>query len=152
MNHADVKKGRHYNECRRLAAFFNAVWTEASGLVWPHALLHDLLTQVACRSQQHCILVLGIIDAFVYAADYHWHNVKNHGTFHDPIKGRMRMMTTINPAYAHVISHLCLNNTRDEIFTKHFQPLKPKATHRVLPTSVRQPVRLASFFKMGELH
>ena len=52
-------------------------------LVRLHANLHDLLTQGTCRGDQHCILVFGIVDAFVYVHNHHRPNRDDPGHFED---------------------------------------------------------------------
>ena len=44
-----------------------------------HQLFHFLITQTPLRSLQYAIAVMGIIDAFVYAHNYHRHNIDNPG-------------------------------------------------------------------------
>ena len=49
-------------------------------------LLHDLITQVFLRSLQYGIVVMGFIDAFVYAHQ-HRRSIDNPGNFGDCMKG-----------------------------------------------------------------
>ena len=56
----------HYNECPRLYCKFTSFWGQAAVLPQNH-LPHDLITQVFVRSLQYGIVVMGFIDAFVYA-------------------------------------------------------------------------------------
>ena len=46
-------------------------------------LFYDLLTQVFLRSLQYEIVVMGVIDAFVYAHNHHRRNLDNPGNFGD---------------------------------------------------------------------
>ena len=71
-------------------------------------LLHDLVTQVFLRSLQYGIVVMGLIDAFVYAHHQHRQSIENSGNFGDCMKGRIRFMTAITPAYAHTYQATCL--------------------------------------------
>ena len=51
---------------------------------------------------------MGFIDAFVYAHHQHRRSIENSGNFGDCIKGRIRFMTAITPAYAHAYQATCL--------------------------------------------
>ena len=64
-------------------------------------LIHDLITQVFLRSLQYGIVVMGFIDAFVYAHNCHRRGIENPGNVGDCLKGRIRFMTAITPVYAH---------------------------------------------------
>ena len=47
------------------------IWRNAGIHLRGNLLLHDLITQILHRSLQRRIVVMGIIDAFVYAHNYH---------------------------------------------------------------------------------
>ena len=79
----------HYNECPLLYNFFVSI------------LFHDLITQLFSRSLQYGMAVMGVIDAFVHAHNPFRRNMDNLGNFGDGMKGRIRFMTAITPAYAH---------------------------------------------------
>ena len=83
---------RHCNQCPRIAHM---------------PLLHDLLTQVTCRSDQYCVLALGLADAFVHAFNQQRRNRDDPGLFKDCMQGRIRLMTALAPAYANVHQTLC---------------------------------------------
>ena len=70
--------------------------------------MHDLITRDLLRSLQYGIVVLGLLDAFVYAHHKHRQGVENPGNFGDCMKGRIRFMTAITPAYAHAYQTTCL--------------------------------------------
>ena len=53
-------------------------------------LLHDLITQVFLRSLLYGIVVMGFIDAFVYAHHQHRRSIENPGDIGDYMKGRIR--------------------------------------------------------------
>ena len=59
----------HYNECPNLYNMFTSIWEQANELPRRNHLLHDLITQIFLRNLQYGIVVMGFIDAFVYA---HW--------------------------------------------------------------------------------
>ena len=67
-----------------------------------------LITQVFLRSLQYGIVVMGFIDASVYAHHQHHRSMENPGNFGDCMKGRIRFMTVITPAYAHACQVACL--------------------------------------------
>ena len=51
---------------------------------------------------------MGFLDAFVYAHHQHRQGFENPGNFGDCMKGRIRFMTAITPAYAHACQATCL--------------------------------------------
>ena len=54
--------------------------------------MHDLITPILLRGLQRGIVVMGVIDAFVYAHKYHSHNTDNLGNFEDCMAGRNRSL------------------------------------------------------------
>ena len=60
------------------------------------------------RSLQYGIVVLGFLDAFVYAHHKHRLDSANAGNFGDCMTGRVRFMTAITPAFAHAFQTICL--------------------------------------------
>ena len=54
--------------------------------------LHDFITQVFLQSVQYGIVVLGFLDAFVYAHLKHRPGSENPGNFGDCMKGRIRSL------------------------------------------------------------
>ena len=64
--------------------------------------------QIFLRSLQYGIVVMGVIDAFVYAHNDHRRNMVNLGNFGDCMKGRIRFMIAITPACAHAYQLICL--------------------------------------------
>ena len=83
--------------------------------------LLDLITRVFLRSLQYGIVVMGFLDAFVYAHHQHRQGFENPGIFFgDCMKGRIRFMTAITPAYAHAYQahpELPLTSSRPDIRT-----------------------------------
>ena len=61
----------HYNECPLQNNFFSSDWRHA--VIQPRRahLLHDLVTHIFRRSIQYGIVVMGVLDAFVYAHNHH---------------------------------------------------------------------------------
>ena len=57
--------------------FFATVWRQVTVLLRRSHLFHDLITQIFLQSLQHVIVVMGVIDAFVYAYNHHRRNIEN---------------------------------------------------------------------------
>ena len=87
---------------------FVSIWRNAGVHFREDQLFHDFITQTLLRSLQCGIVVVGVIDAFVYAHNYHRHNANNPGNFEDCMEGRIRSLTAITPRYAHAYQSLCL--------------------------------------------
>ena len=78
----------HSNKCPPFSNIFGLIWRNAD--IHPrenHFFLYDLITEVLQASLQRGIVVMGFIDAFVYAHNYHRHNVDNPGKFQDCTEG-----------------------------------------------------------------
>ena len=116
----------HYNECPNL---YNMFWEQANELPRRSHLLHDLITQIFLRNLQYGIVVMGFIDAFVYAHHLH-RRIENPRNFWDCMKGRIRFMTAITPAYAHAYQVVCL--------TRHV-PTAPCLNFSLPETTARCP-------------
>ena len=69
----------HYKECPRLFNIFVSFWKHATILPQRNHLLHDLISQVFLRSLQYGIVVVGFLDAFVYAHHQHGQGFENPG-------------------------------------------------------------------------
>ena len=78
----------HYNECPRLYNIFASFWRHATILPRRNHLLHAWITRVFLRSLQYGIVVMGSLDAFVYAHHQHRQGFENPGNFGDYMKGR----------------------------------------------------------------
>ena len=76
----------HYNECPRLYNIFTSFWRHATVLPQRNHFLHDLITRVFLRSLQCRIVVMGFLDAFVYAHHKHRQDSENPGNFGDCMK------------------------------------------------------------------
>ena len=112
---------------------FTSIWEQASVLPRRNHLLHDLITQVFLRSLQYGIVVMGFMDAFVFAHHQHRRNIENPGNLGDCMKGRIRFMTTITPAYAHAYQVTCLTRHMPAVARLNFRLPKPKARCPHLP-------------------
>ena len=84
-------------------------------------ILHDLISHVFLRSLQYVIVLMGFVDAFVYAHHQHRQGSENPGNFGDCMKGRIRFMTAITPAYAHAYQATCLSRRMPAILVHAYQ-------------------------------
>ena len=119
----------HYNECPLLYNFFASVWRHAAILPRRGHLFHDLVTQIFLRSRHYGIVVMGVIDAFVYADNHH------PKYFQECMKGRIRFMTAITPAYAHAYQVTCLTRHMPAVQSQKFRLPSAKARYPHLPNS-----------------
>ena len=85
------------------------------------------------RSLQYGIVVMGFLDAFVYAHHQHRRIIENPGNFGDCVKGRIRFMTAITPAYAHAYWATCLTRHIRAVPFQHFRLPKLKNRYPYLP-------------------
>ena len=138
-----------YNECPRLCDMFKSFRRQATVLPRRNQLLHNLITQVFLRSLQYGIVVMGFIDAIVYAHHQHRRSIENPGNFGDCMKGRIFFMTAITPAYAHAYQATCLTRHMPAVPHHKFRLPKPKARYPHLPTLVPQHVKEAMISKDG---
>ena len=123
----------HYNECPLLYNMFSSIWEQASVLPRRNHLLHDLITQVFLRSLQYENVVMGFIDAFVYAHHQHRRSIENPGNLGDCMKGRIRFMTAITSASAHAYQETCLTRHMPAVPRLNFRLPKPQARYPHLP-------------------
>ena len=123
----------HYIECPRLYDIFVSFRRHATILPQRNHLLHDLVTRLFLQSLQYGIVVLGFLDAFVYAHHKHRHGSENPGNFGDCMKGRIRFMTTISPTYAHAYQATCLAQHFPGVPHHSFRLPKPKSRYPYLP-------------------
>ena len=115
--------------------FFLSFWRHATILPQRNHFLHDLITRVFMRSLQYGIVVLGFLDAFVYAHHKHRPDSENSGNFGDCMKGRIRFMTAITEAYAHAYQATCLARHMPAVPHQNFRLLKPKSRYPYLPNA-----------------
>ena len=83
----------HHSECLLLSHVLSQFWRNAGihlrGNLPFSTILHGIL--------QCGIVVMGIIDAFVYACNYHRHSTDNLENFEDCMERRTRLLTAITP-------------------------------------------------------
>ena len=97
--------------------------------------LHDLITRVFLQSLPYGILVLGFLDAFVYAHHKHRQDSENPGNFGDCMKGRIRFMMAITLAFAHSCQATCLAQHIPRVPHQNFRLPKPKTRYPHLPNA-----------------
>ena len=143
----------HYDVCLLLYNLFASIWVHATALPRRDHLLYDLITQVFLRSLQYGIVVMGLIDACVYAHNYHRRSIENPGKFGDCMKGRVRFMTAITPAHAHAYQESCLTRNIPAVQIQRFRLPSAKARYQHLP-NIRTTTseRGNDFPGMGHLH
>ena len=88
---------------------------------------------------------------FVYADNHHRRNVENSGNFRENMKGRIRFMTAITPAYAHAYQSICLTRHLPANMCQYFRLLNNPGTG--IPTFLMfaPQLRRAVPFWMGYL-
>ena len=118
-----------------------------------HELLHDLITQAACWSFQYGIVVLGIVDAFVYAHNHHRHNTDNPGNFEDCMEELICVITALTPAYARAFQNLCPVGHSDAISVRERQTLRSQGqfigAYQIFPqlrAEVVMSLRVGTYF------
>ena len=92
---------RDNNECPRRATTCAKFWRFTGVRLRHELILHDLIIQITCRGLQYWIIVLGIIDAVVYAHNHHRQNKKNIGFCLKIAWRRVSVWCALAPAYAH---------------------------------------------------
>ena len=85
------------------------------------------------RSLQYGIVVLGFLDAFVYAHHKHRLDCASAGNFGDCLRGRVRFMTAITPAYVHAYQTICLEMHFPSVPRHTFRLPKNKSKYPFLP-------------------
>ena len=108
----------HYNKCPHPLSFCHNV---------------EERTQILYRSLQLGMVVTGIMDAFVYAHNYHRHNTDNLEKLGDCMEGRIRLLTAITPSYAHTYKTLCLTRRPYDIPCQRIRLPSAKAKYLDLP-------------------
>ena len=87
----------HYNKFPVLYDIVTTVWRNAGVRLRRDPFFHDLITQTLLRSLQCGTAVVGVIDAFVNAHNYHCRHTDNPGNFEDCMDGKIRLLTAITP-------------------------------------------------------
>ena len=116
----------HYNESPRL---YN-IYLSGDMLRYCHKEIISHMTSspgCSCEAFNIGIVVMGFLDALVYAHHQHCRILENTGNFGDCMKRRIRFMTAITPAYAHAYQAPCLAQHMPAVPRQNFRLPKPKA-------------------------
>ena len=81
------------------------------------------------------VVIMWIIDAFVYANNYHRYSTDNLGKVEDCMEGRIRLLTAITPSYAHTYQSLCVTGRSADTPFHRFRSTSAKATYLNLPNN-----------------
>ena len=76
---------------------------------------------------------MGFLDAFVHAHHLHRRILESPGNFSECMKGRIRFMTPITPAYAHAYQATCLSRHMPAVPHQTFRLPQLKARYPYLP-------------------
>ena len=135
----------HYNECPRLYNIFVSFWRHATILPQRNRSLHDLITRVFIQSRQYGIVVLGFLDAFVYAHK-HRQDSENPGNFSDCMKGRIRCLRPRISGNVSCSTHTLVSRT--QTLSQTLLP-KPRPDIRIFPMLVPLHVKEAMIIVGG---
>ena len=119
--------------CPRMYNIFVSFWRHSTILPPRTCLFHDFISWVFLWSLQYGIVVLGFLDAFVYAHLKHRLSSANAGNFGECLTGRVRFMTAITPAYAHAYQTICLAMHFLGVPHHTLRLPKPKSRYPYLP-------------------
>ena len=109
-----------YNVCPRLCNIFPSFWRHSTTLPPRNCLFRDLISRAFLQSLQYGIVVMGFLDAFVYAHHKHRLDSANAGNFGDCPTGRV-------PAYSHAYQTICLAMHFPGVPHHTFRLPKPKS-------------------------
>ena len=90
-----------------------------------HGFFYDLLSKIAVRSDNLCILVSGLVDTFVTAF-----NLK----FQELMCGGIKMILAQRPSWAHTYQSMCSNSSADQLRPAAFRLPKPTKRCSMLPS------------------
>ena len=111
---------RHYNQCHTLFESLCALWPGTGEMHFPYCYLQRAAIQ-NCRSDWLCILVGGLLDAFVTAYDLQRTNRGTGLNFEELMYRRVKMMTPLCPAWAHTHQHDVLGVPPEQLSPQAFQ-------------------------------
>ena len=106
--HEGFDCSRHYNRCPTLFDYFRSLWPGICECISPTAIFNELLFKLSVRSDRLCILVAGLLDAFVTALNLRRTHQETGLNFKELMYGRIKMMTALCPAWAHTYQTMCL--------------------------------------------
>ena len=112
---------RCYVSCPTLFDHYHSLWSGTGECISLTAIFIDFLVKIAVRSDRHCILVSGLLHAFVIAF-----NLRR--TNHE-------MMTVLCLAWAHTYYSMYLGLNPDQLLPTAFRLPKREKHFSMLPTS-----------------
>ena len=92
-------------------------WPGTGECISPTAVLTSPSFNVAVQSDRLCILVAGILDAFVTLYNLQKTNRGPRFNFREPLHGRIKMMAALCLAWAHVHQTMCLEIQAEQLQT-----------------------------------
>ena len=110
---------RHYNQCPSLFRSLLAIWPGDGECISPTAIFNDLL--FATRNDRCCILVSGLLYAFVTAFHLRRTHQGHSLNFRELTYGRIKIMTVLCPAWAHTYQTLRLGFCAEQKKAGKFQ-------------------------------
>ena len=99
---------RHGSRFPTILESLCSLWPGTGEGMSPTAVFNDLLFKIAIRSDRLCILVAGLLGAFVTAWNLQRTNRGLSLNFKQITYGRIKMMTALCPAWAHTFQTMCL--------------------------------------------
>ena len=106
----------------------------------PTATFNELVFKTAVRSSRHCILVAGLLDAFVTVYNLQRTNRGPGLNFRELMYGRIKMMTALCPAWAHTYQTMC--------FRFHPEQLRPDAFQLPMPKNNCHATYLPDYYQI----
>ena len=125
---------RRYNRCPTLFESLCSLWPGTGECISPTAIFNDLLFKIAFRSDRLCILVAGLLSAFVTAYNVRRTNRSPDLDFKELMYGRIKMMTALCPTWAHTYQTMCLGFHLEHLRPEAFGLPKRKKKFTMLPT------------------
>ena len=92
---------RHFNRCPALFESLYSFWLGSGECISPTAIFNEFRFKIAVRSDRLCILISGLLDAFVTANNMQRTSCGPGLNFREVMRGRIKMVTALSPAWAH---------------------------------------------------
>ena len=125
---------RHYNCCPILLDHLNLLWPGTHVCISPTAIFNDVLFKIGVRIDRLCILVSGLLGAFVTAFNLRRTHRGLGLNFKEFTYGKTKMMTALCPAWAHTYQTMCLGFNLEQLKHEAFRLPKTKKQFSMLPT------------------
>ena len=131
----DSDRFRHQIFCPTLFDHYHSLWPGTGECISPTAIFNDFLVKIVVRSDRHCILVSGLLHAFVIAFNLRRTNRGLGINFRVFLYGRVKMMTALCLAWAHTYHSMYLGFNPDQLQPTAFPVPKPEKHFSMLPSS-----------------